>query len=106
MGFLYSLICFIVVFRYHSVIDFLMPSLILNLILQLPLLSYFQIWDVPILLILPTQGPLLLMQAACVQLEFTDLAYAIGLSLISIIVTAIWGYRCFDHFIRKGEGGT
>ncbi len=106
IGVLYSLICFIVVFRYHSVIDFLMPSLILNLILQLPLLRYFQIWDVPILLILPTQGPLLLMQAAFVHLEFTDLVYGIGISLISVIITAIWGYRCFDHFIRRGEGGT
>lgn len=106
MGILYSLICFIVVFRYSSVIDFLMPSLILNLILQLPMLDYFQLWDTPLLMLLPTQGPLLLMKAAFVPLDPVDLVYAVGISAISIIITSLWSYRCFDRFVRMGEGGT
>ena len=105
MGVLYTLICFIVVVRYTSVTDYLMPSLILNLILQLPAISYFKIWENPLMTLLPTQGPLLLMQAAFLPVEPKLLYYGILLSMVSILGAFLWSYHCFNRFIIRGAGG-
>ncbi|RMH77568.1 MAG: ABC transporter permease [Cyanobacteria bacterium J007] len=103
MGLFYSLICFVVVFRYQSITDFLLPSLVYLTLLQMPFLDYFAIVKSPLFYLIPTQAPLLLIQAGFQQIATWQIFYGIGYSLAEIALTYAWGYRCFNYFIVNGE---
>jgi fluoroquinolone transport system permease protein len=100
----YTLLGYIVVLRYQSVTDFLMPSLAYSLILQLPFLPYFGVWENALFYLIPTQAPFLLMQAAFQPVENWQIVYGFGYSLLSIAFCVVWARRAFHHFIVLREG--
>ena len=56
----------------------------------------------PILLIVPTSAPTLLMQGAYMPLEAWQWLYAIIYTILLIIGLTIWAYRAFHtHIIMK-----
>lgn len=99
MGLFYTLIGLVVVVRYESVTDFLLPSTLYTVGLQLPLIDYFGIWQSPLFYLFPTQPALLLMRAAFEPIATWQLAYAIVGSVAAVGATYLWASRAFDHFI-------
>lgn len=73
---IYSLVGFIVVARYDSINEYLMPSMLYVIFFALPLLPYFGLWQSWLFYLHPLQGPLILMQAAFQPVELWELIYA------------------------------
>jgi fluoroquinolone transport system permease protein len=104
MSLIYCLSSFIAVSRYEAINEYLMPSGLVTLVLSLPLIDYFGLWPSPIFYLLPTQPPLLLLQAAFQPLAVWQMVYAILFSLLWIGVGYVWSQRVFDRFIIQRAG--
>ncbi|MGB0386214.1 MAG: hypothetical protein ACPGWR_15505 [Ardenticatenaceae bacterium] len=102
IGIIYTLIGVILVVRYNQITDFLMPMAAIAVILQLPFLYFLGIVEQPLLLIIPTSAPTVLMQGAYIQLEAWQWLYAIAYTGLLIIGLNIWATRAFHtHIIMK-----
>lgn len=102
IGVIYTLIGIVLIVRYDKITDFLIPMSGVAVVLQLPFL-YFLGWVAhPILLVIPTSAPTMLMRGAYRQLTAWEWLYAIGYTGALIIGLAIWAYRAFQtHIIMK-----
>lgn len=105
MSVIYTLIGFVMVVRYDSINEYLMPSFIFVTALQLPWFGYFGILESPLLYIIPTQAPLFLLKWAFHPLEVWQIVYAVGYSLIWIGISYVLAKRSFHHFVVKPRGG-
>ena len=102
IGIIYTLIGIILIVRYNQITDFLMPMAGIAVILQLPFLYFLGVVEQPLLLIIPTSAPTVLMQGAYIQLEAWQWLYAIGYTALLIVGLTIWAYRAFHtHIIMK-----
>jgi fluoroquinolone transport system permease protein len=102
IGVIYTLVGIVLIVRFDKITDFLVPMSAVAVVLQLPFL-YFLGWvKHPVLLVIPTSAPTLLMQAAYTQLAAWEWLYAIGYTAALIIGLTIWAYRAFHtHIIMK-----
>jgi fluoroquinolone transport system permease protein len=102
IGVLYTLVGIVLIVRFDSITDFLVPMAAIATVLQLPFI-YFLGWVThPALLAIPTSAPTLLMQAAYVPLAAWEWAYAIGYTTLLILGLSWWAYRAFQtHIIMK-----
>ncbi len=102
IGVVYTLIGIILIVRFDSLTDFLVPMSALAMVLQLPFL-YFLGWvRHPILLIIPTSAPGLLLRAAYVPLAAWEWFYALGYTAVLVVGLAAWAQRAFHtHVILK-----
>ncbi|HEX9653498.1 MAG TPA: ABC transporter permease [bacterium] len=80
----YALCGFIVVVRYDSINEYLLPSVVYTSLLQLPLLHYFSLWSTPAFYLHPLQAPLILLKAAFIPLSGWALVYG-------WLYSAVWG---------------
>lgn len=103
MALIYGLASLIVVARYDSVTDFLIPSMLLLLLLQLNFIDYFDIWSSPLFYLFPTQPPLLLMRAAFAPIATWQLIYAIVGTALWSVVGYIWAKHAFERYIVRQE---
>jgi len=104
VGVLYALAGFLVVFRYDSVNEFLLPATLVGTVLQLPLFSSFGVWDAPFFWLWPTKGALLLFEAAFAPLGAGRLAFALLSSAAWIALLSVWVRRAFRRFVVRAEG--
>lgn len=102
IGVIYTLVGIVLIVRFNKITDFLIPMSGVAVVLQLPFL-YFLGWvEHPLLLIIPTSAPTVLMQGAYVQLATWEWLYAIGYTAVLMIGLTIWTYRAFNtHIIMK-----
>lgn len=102
IGVIYTLIGIILIVRYDKITDFLIPMSGIAVVLQLPFL-YFLGWvKYPVLLIIPTSAPTVLMQGAYIQLATWEWIYTIGYTTVLIIGLGLWAYHAFKaHIIMK-----
>lgn len=105
LAFIYLLIGFVVVSRYSSITEYLMPSAAILAALLLPVVDYLKIFETPIMYLHPMQAPLLLMKAAFVPVEAWQLAYGVIYSLVVIAVAFVLSRRAFNKHIVNKEGG-
>ena len=98
---LYVLFGLAMVVYYESINQFLFPSGLLVTLFTLPLLGYFDIWDSLLFYLLPSQGPLLLLKASLYPLSGGQLLYAVGSSLLWLIMAFVLSQKAFQHFIQK-----
>ena len=104
LGMIYTLVGLGQVASHDSVTGFLFPgAVVVTLVLELPMFYVIAGPD-PIWYFHPTQGSLLLMLGATETLELWQWAYAIVVSLISIVLAFWWAKRQFSRFIALGEG--
>ena len=101
---LYSLYGFFVVARYHSISEFILPSVLWTMGFSLPLLYYFDVWRNWVMFLHPLQAPLVLMQAAFEPLPAWQIIYGLVYSLVWIAITYIITHRAFYRFVVTKEG--
>jgi len=102
IGVIYTLLGLILIVRYDSITDFLVPVLVIAIVLQLPFLHFMGLINAPAMLVIPTSAPTMLMIGAWGGLETWEWVYAIVYTSALIIGLAIWSYRAFQtHIIAK-----
>ena len=104
IGIIYTLIGILLIVRYDKITDFLMPMSAVAVILQLPFLYFIGWVESPILLVIPTSAPTVLMQGAYGSLETWQWFYTIGYTAALIIGLTLWAYRAFNRHIIMKEG--
>ncbi len=104
MAILYILLGFIVVTRYESITDFLMPSIVLISFLELPLLHYFGLLPHSIFYLFPTLGLTLLMKAGFEPVSFVELIFGGIYALVWIALLYRMALGKFDRFLIRREG--
>jgi fluoroquinolone transport system permease protein len=96
---IYVLAGVVVVARYESINEFLMPSVLYTSALSLPLIAYLLQWNHWLALLHPMAAPLLLLQAAFMPVP----VWQIGIGVVSgaawIGLMALWSRRSFARFI-------
>lgn len=96
MSLIALLIGFIAVAPFSSFTSYLIPSQLPALILYLPIIPFFGLWDSPLFSLLPTQGALLLIQGAFNPLAPEQMIYAVLYGGIWVIGLT-WAARVVFH---------
>ncbi len=102
---MFTLMGLIMVVRYRSITDVLMPLVVLVLLLELPLLHFLGWAPHPLWLLLPSSAPTMLLWGAWNPVSNLELAYGIGYSLLWIGGLAFWAQRAFQRHIIIKAGG-
>lgn len=98
----YTLIGIVTVVRFETITDYLIPMAGIAVVLQLPFLYYLGWVEHPLLLIIPTSAPAMLMQGAYVQLSAWEWLYALGYTAALVVGLAAWAQRAFHtHIVMK-----
>jgi fluoroquinolone transport system permease protein len=95
---------FIVVARYDSISEFLLPSMLWTLGFSFPLLYYFNIWRSWMMFLHPLQAILILLQSAFTSLPAWKVVYGIGYALLWTGIVMVLSLRAFHRFIVAKEG--
>jgi len=94
----------VVIVRYDSVNEYLMPSAFYTAILMLPLLDYFHVWPSKLFYLHPMQAPLVIMQAAFRPVAGWQLLYGGLYSLLWMGLAFAISRRAFARFIVTHAG--
>lgn len=99
----FTLIGIILIARYETITDFLIPTLVVNVPLDLPAV-YFAGLDGSLLwLLVPSSAPIMLIYAAWMPVEAWQLVYAVGCSAAGIALLYAWARSAFvKHVMMKG----
>ena len=100
----YSLYGFVVVSRYDSINEFILPSVLWTLTFSLPLLSYFDIYRGWLMYLHPLQPMLKLLEAAFTPLPAWQLGYGCLASSFWIGLVYYLSRRAFYRFVIRKEG--
>ena len=104
IGAMNTLFGFLMVSRYDSVNEFLLPAGVVSTLLQVPVLASLGLWDSPWLYLWPTQGPLLLIESGFETIGTGDAIYAVVTTAVWIAVAGALAHRAFGRFIVRSEG--
>ncbi|MBT3187986.1 MAG: ABC transporter permease [Anaerolineae bacterium] len=95
----FCLVGFIIVVRYDSINEYLLPSILYTMLICLPLVSYLAGWEHWLLYLHPTQATLMLLKGAWQPLLWWKTAYALiypGLWIAWLIRLSL---RAFHRFV-------
>ncbi len=99
IGVLYTLIGIIIIVRLDAITDFLILMGLVATVLQLPFL-YFLGWvEHPLLLVIPTSAPTVIMQGAYRALSAGEWLYAIGYTAALLVGLTVWAQRAFHRHL-------
>jgi fluoroquinolone transport system permease protein len=104
IGMVFTLIGIILVVRFHSITDFLIPMAALTVPLQLPFLHFLGVIEHPLFLLIPTSAQMMMMRASFSGLSSLEWVYCIGYSVVTISVLTIWARRAFHTHIVMRAG--
>jgi fluoroquinolone transport system permease protein len=99
-----SLYGFIVVARYDSISEFILPSAVWTIGFSLPLLYYFDIWRSWIMFLHPLQGILILLQSAFASVPAWQTVYSYAYSILWTGIFMWLSLRAFRKFVVVKEG--
>lgn len=92
----------VMIVRYTKITDYLLPMAGIATILQIPMLYFLGMVESPLMLLIPSSAPIMLVQAAYTQLTLFEWVYAIGYTAFLFIGLTIWAQRAFHtHVIMK-----
>ena len=103
-GVLYTLTGFVLVARYRSINEFLFPASLFTVVLSLPMLHYFGVWDTALLYLHPFTAPLVLLAGAFRPLPPWQWVYGVLYSAAWAGLLLVASRRAFDRFIVAREG--
>jgi len=95
---------FIIVARYDSISEFLMPSVVWTMGFSLPLLYYFDIWRHWVMFIHPLQAILILIQSSFTSVPTWQVIYGIAYSILWTGILMWLSLRTFHRFVITKEG--
>lgn len=95
----------VLIARYHSINEFLMPSLAIVLLLGAPLLAAFARWQHPLLYLHPLQPPLLLTQAAFGPLATWQIWYAMIGACLWTVSAWLLARRAYQRMVLASVEG-
>ena len=95
---------FIVVARYDSINEFLLPSVAWTMGFSLPLLYYFDIWRSWIMFLHPLQAILILLQSAFTSVPTWQIIYGFAYSILWTGILMTLSLRAFRKFVVVKEG--
>ncbi|WKD48178.1 fluoroquinolone export ABC transporter permease subunit [Microbulbifer spongiae] len=101
LSIVYSLVGLILVVRYQTLMEFLLPLAFITSLLQLPVLRFLGLSEHPIFLLIPTCAPTLLIQGAFHTLNPAEWTYGLGYTAITIIILTAWMYRAYRVHILE-----
>ena len=101
---LYTLTGFLLVARYRSINEFLFPSALFTVVLSLPMLHYFGLWDTWLLYLHPFTAPLVLLAGAFRPIPSWQWVYGVFYAAAWAGLLLLAGRRTFDRFIVAREG--
>lgn len=102
IGVLYTLMGIILMVRFDTITDFLIPMTFVIIVLQLPFVYFWGVFEFSALLVIPTSAPAMLMRGAFMPLADWEWAYGVGYTAVLIIALTFWAYRAFAaHIIMK-----
>ena len=101
---LYVLGGFLVVSRYRSINEYLLPSTLYVAALSVPAIQYFGIGQGWWLYLHPIQAPLLLLQAAFAPLEPWQVVYGLAYGMAWTLLGFYVCRRAFQRFVVAAEG--
>ena len=104
IGVINTLFGLLIVFRYDSVNEFLLPAGLFSTFLQLPVVATLGVLETNLFYLWPTQGPLLLLQAGFQPITQADTIYALLCSTLWIVGAAWLARSSFARFIVRSEG--
>jgi len=104
IGMVFTLIGIILVVRFQSITDFLIPMAALTVPLQLPFLHFLGVIEHPLFLLIPTSAQMMMMRASFSGLSSLEWVYCIGYSVVTIFVLTIWARRAFHTHIVMRAG--
>ncbi len=97
---LLTLLGFIVIVRFDSINEYLLPGGLLVGLLELPLLRFFGFHDNWFFYIIPTTGSMILMQRSLQDVESGKMIYAFIYPLIWIVIAFLWCRNIFRKHIH------
>jgi fluoroquinolone transport system permease protein len=95
---------FIVVARYDSISEFLLPSVIWTMGFSLPFLYYFDIWRHWVMFIHPLQAILILLQSTFASVPAWQIVYGTAYSVLWTGIALVISLRAFHRFVVIKEG--
>ncbi len=101
---LYSLLGFVTVARYDSINEFIMPATGFIMLLSLPYLDYFQVWESPVMILHPMQGSMILMAAAFTTVTSGELIAGVCSSVFWLLLSFLLARRAFGRFLIRKAG--
>ena len=101
---LYTLTGFVLVARYRSINEYLFPSVLFTLVLSLPMLHYFGLWDTWLLYLHPFTAPLVLLNAAFRPIPSWQWAYGVFYSAVWAGLLLLAGRQAFERYLVAREG--
>ena len=104
LGGIYTLLGFVVIARYDSINEFLMPSVLITAALELPLLAHFDVMSRVPLLLHPVEPALTLMRAAYEPAAGGELVYGVVATGLWLGISYWWARREFERFIVRAAG--
>ena len=105
MSVVFALLGFVAVVRYDAINEFLLPSVVANLLLSLPLIDHYGLWRSPIWLVHPIQPALVLQRAAFGGGSAVEIAYGVVGSVIWGGIALFLARRAFRRFVVRAAGG-
>jgi fluoroquinolone transport system permease protein len=106
-GVMYTLLGFLVVARYDSINEYLLPSMLYIMLLSLPVAPFFGLklpWLGWLLYLHPLQAPLVLIQAAFQPVQIWQILYAFSYSALMLTLIYSLALKAFRRFVILGEG--
>lgn len=93
-----------VVVRYQTINGFILMSQVYALPLILPLLAFFDVWNIRLFQILPTEGTLLLLRSAFSPLSTEEILYAFFILIIWNYAIYSWAKLSYKKYVLGGVG--
>lgn len=92
---------------FMSISDWFLAGTIPLAVMNLPVLYYSGVWPEPVLYLIPTQGPLLLLGAAFDQITLApwQLLYAVGYPTVCVAVLCWAAKSMFGRYVIARTGG-
>ncbi len=101
---IFSLYGFVVVVRYDSINEFLLPSILWTIAYLLPLLFYFDFFQSRLFYLHPLLAPLILMQTAFEPVTTNHIIYGLLCSMLWTGVALYFSLQAFDRFVISKQG--
>ena len=102
---IYTLLGFVIVVRYDSINEYLMPSTLYTLVIQAPVAGALGLFETDLFRLWPTNGPLVLLSDAFSPVSTEMRVYGLVFSVFCCVALFFPARKAFDRFVARRQGG-